>query len=355
MDQPEDWTEPGAFEVVTGVHRIPLPLPTDGLRAVNVYAVDDGDRLVLIDAGWAVQEAQRQLEKALGAVGRSLADISRFLVTHMHRDHYTLAVTVRRLFGTRVSLGVGERAAIEWAGDPDRHGLSPQVDQLRRCGATDLAGRIAELASAAERHPEDWEPPDDWLDGGQSLALAGRELVAIRTPGHTNGHVVFADERDDLLFAGDHVLPHITPSIGFEPVPGELPLRSYLDSLALVRRLPDRLLLPAHGPVASSVHARVDQLLDHHGERLDACRRAVEQGRSTGYEVATALPWTRRARPFADLSTFNQMLAVGETESHLQLLVAQGRLGRSVVAGVVHYAPGAPPGGPPDVPLGRSR
>jgi hypothetical protein len=33
-----DWTEPGLFTVAPGVHRIPLPLPNDGLRAVNVYA-----------------------------------------------------------------------------------------------------------------------------------------------------------------------------------------------------------------------------------------------------------------------------------------------------------------------------
>ncbi|MGH3629143.1 MAG: MBL fold metallo-hydrolase, partial [Sciscionella sp.] len=32
------WEEPGAFPVAPGVHRIPLPLPNDGLRAVNVYA-----------------------------------------------------------------------------------------------------------------------------------------------------------------------------------------------------------------------------------------------------------------------------------------------------------------------------
>ena len=28
-----DWTTPGAFEVAPGVHRIPLPLPSDALRA----------------------------------------------------------------------------------------------------------------------------------------------------------------------------------------------------------------------------------------------------------------------------------------------------------------------------------
>jgi len=32
----QDWTEPGVFPVAPGVHRVPLPLPTDRLRAVNV-------------------------------------------------------------------------------------------------------------------------------------------------------------------------------------------------------------------------------------------------------------------------------------------------------------------------------
>ena len=30
------WTEEGAWLVAPGVYRIPLPLPMDGLRAVNV-------------------------------------------------------------------------------------------------------------------------------------------------------------------------------------------------------------------------------------------------------------------------------------------------------------------------------
>ena len=47
----EDWTAPGVYEVVPGVHRIPLPLPNDGLRAVNVYAITGSDGPVLIDSG----------------------------------------------------------------------------------------------------------------------------------------------------------------------------------------------------------------------------------------------------------------------------------------------------------------
>jgi hypothetical protein len=30
------WGAPGCYQVVDGVHRIPLSMPNDGLRAVNV-------------------------------------------------------------------------------------------------------------------------------------------------------------------------------------------------------------------------------------------------------------------------------------------------------------------------------
>jgi glyoxylase-like metal-dependent hydrolase (beta-lactamase superfamily II) len=160
----------------------------------------------------------------------------------------------------------------------------------------------------------------------------------VATPGHTRGHVVFIDRDAQLMFAGDHVLPHITPSIGFEAVAAALPLGDYLDSLRLVRSLPDQRLLPAHGPVGPSVHARVDELLHHHAERLDHACGAVRDG-LTAYAVAGRLTWTRRERPFADLDLFNQMLAVAETAAHLDLLVAQGRLKATDADGVRRYDP----------------
>src|SRR6266516_5624845 len=103
------WADPGLFTVAPGVHRVPLPLPTDALRAVNVYVVEDGDGLVLIDAGWALEVARRQLEAALTALDAGLPDIRRFLITHVHRDHYTQALAIRRDLGTAVALGAGER------------------------------------------------------------------------------------------------------------------------------------------------------------------------------------------------------------------------------------------------------
>ena len=333
-----DWQEPGAHEVAPGIHRIPLPLPQDGLRAVNVYAVTAGNSVTMIDAGWALAESRAQLEQSLKQIDAGLGDIDRFLVTHVHRDHYTQAIAVRREFGTRVSLGIGERPSLEelngpWSGD------RAQGEQLRRYGATAVLDELVERGWGGPFDPRDWEPPTDWLTDGQTLGIGERELRAVHTPGHTRGHLVFADLAGGLLFAGDHVLPHITPSIGFEASVTESPLADYLRSLAAVRAMPDLRLLPAHGPVAESVHARVDELVAHHEDRLAASEAAVRAGAVTPYEVAQALGWTRRNRAFADLDPWNRMLAVCETAAHLLVLAAQGRLRHTTVDGVDHFGP----------------
>ncbi len=338
MSERSKWTEPGAFPVAPGVHRIPLPLPSDGLRAVNVYAIQHDDELVLVDGGWALEESRRRLEEALKEIGFGLGDITRFLVTHVHRDHYTQAVAVRREFGTRVSLGVGERPTLESLSRPRLPEESPQLAQLRACGAEPIIQALRAIWREGGHDPSEWEMPDEWIEGRTALPLGGRELLAVPTPGHTRGHLVFADLEDGLLFAGDHVLPHITPSIGFEGAPAPSPLRAYLESLRLVRQMPDLRLLPAHGPVTDSVHARVDALLAHHADRLDACQAAVAAGSGTAYETARALTWTRHERLFDDLDVFNQMLATTETRAHLEVLVAQGRIRGGVENGVSTYA-----------------
>jgi glyoxylase-like metal-dependent hydrolase (beta-lactamase superfamily II) len=343
------WIEEGAHAVAPGIHRIPLPLPSDGLRAVNAYAIEAETGLVLIDSGWALANARDQLERSLAAIGAGLPDVRQFLVTHMHRDHYTQAVEIRRLFGTPVALGEGEKPSIDGLLSGDFSPFRAQLAILRGAGASQVADRLAEMMSIeppgsgrepaeavalAPGHPPlrpgatigaalGYEQPDQWIAPEEVFDLGTRTLTAVSTPGHTRGHVVFADSKAGLLFAGDHVLPHITPSIGFQEAPSAEPLREYLQSLNVVRRLPDMRLLPAHGPVSPSTHSRIDELIDHHADRLRIMADVVAAGPCTGYDVALAIGWTRRQRKLADLDLMNQMLAICETVYHLDLLVAQ--------------------------------
>jgi glyoxylase-like metal-dependent hydrolase (beta-lactamase superfamily II) len=327
MSNQPDWTEPGAYAVCEGVHRIPLPLPMDGLRAVNVYVIETEHGLTLVDGGWAIELARKQLEDSLRCLGHTPRDITSFLVTHAHRDHYTQAVAIRSEFGrATVALGLGDKPTLDLVNSALDE--NPFVRRLYACGAVEVARAWAQSGTGAAPDVAVWQPPDTWLEGDQVIEVGSRRLRAVPTPGHTAGHFVFADLEAGLLFAGDHVLPTITPSVGFEAANESEPLRDYLDSLVRVRALPDLRLLPAHGSVTTSSHARVDELLQHHESRLQLSLAAVGSGRHTPYEVASALPWTRRERSFAELDVFNAGMAVMETRVHLDLLAIRGRLER---------------------------
>jgi glyoxylase-like metal-dependent hydrolase (beta-lactamase superfamily II) len=331
------WTDPGAYRVAENVHRIPLPLPSDGLKAVNVYVLTTPEGLVMVDSGWAIDAAREALVAALDAMGASLGDIRRCLITHVHRDHYTLGVKLRSEFDLTVALGAGERPSLEFLHDEERRPRGRQVAELRSHGAKELAEEISKVVFETPDLSV-WAFPDDWLTEGR-LDLAGRSLEVVETPGHTAGHVVFHDEAAELLFAGDHVLPTITPSIGLQPARTDNPLGDFLGALAKVRARPDARLLPAHGAVTQSAHKRVDELIAFHGDRLDAMEKSIQAGATSVFEVASSQLWTRRGTRLEDLDIFNRMMAIGETGSHLDLLVAQGRLTREEIDEVFRYLP----------------
>ena len=153
VDDPDgDWTTAGVFEVDAGVYRMPLPLPHSGLSAVNVYAVAAQDGLVLIDSGWGIEADRDALDKAIACLGRDISDVRRFLVTHVHRDHYGMAVALRREYGITVSLGEGERPAIEALNNSAHLPLSEHITTMIRSGAGELAAVMRErMLSATSR------------------------------------------------------------------------------------------------------------------------------------------------------------------------------------------------------------
>ena len=348
-----DWTRPGVDTVAVGIHRVPLPLPQDGLRAVNVYVIEQSDGLVMVDSGWALDISEKLLADALFDLGYRLGDIRRFLITHIHRDHYGQASALRDRFGWHVMLGSGERPSLnELNTNPDQI-MRQELQVLARSGAAPMVQALAGQRFHGELDLREWGTPDQWLQPYEQISLNDRFLVAVPTPGHTQGHNVFHDEANAMIFTGDHVLPGITPAIGFEPVRGHLPLRSYLDSLALVLSRPDGQMLPAHGFPAPSVHIRARELMEHHRARLAEMFGAVAAGAANAYDVARSLPWTRRGRDFADLDDFNQLLAVLETDSHLRLLAADNRLDLFDDE-VVHFAPRLESVGSEDVVTGST-
>lgn len=157
------------------------------------------------------------------------------------------------------------------------------------------------------------------------MAYGGRWLQCILTPGHTPGHLCLYEPEQQCLFAGDHVLFHITPNIcrwsGVEDSLG-----NYLASLRKVRDLPAELLLPAHRAETGSLAARVDELTAHHARRVENALETI--GREPGltaYEIAGRMAWSIQCRGWTDFPLPQQFFAVGEAMAHLDYLTARGR------------------------------
>ena len=94
-------------------------------------------------------DAREELSAALQQIGCELGDIRNFFVTHVHIDHYSLAVELRKTLAHVVSLGEEEQAnlvAARASGHVDRRRTS-FIGDLRRLGAVELPrplpGRIS--------------------------------------------------------------------------------------------------------------------------------------------------------------------------------------------------------------------
>jgi glyoxylase-like metal-dependent hydrolase (beta-lactamase superfamily II) len=87
--------------------------------------------------------------------------------------------------------------------------------------------------------------PDDFVTDGQRLRIGSIEVVAIHTPGHSPGHLVYHFPKENLLIGGDLI---IGGSIGRTDLPDSDPVEMEA-SLRKVMALPDETrLLGGHGP-----------------------------------------------------------------------------------------------------------
>lgn len=317
-DETQTATELGSpEELEPGLWRIPLPLPF-ALRSANVYLLAGGGERVLVDCGLGTREGEARLRAGLAAAGVGLEQLTTLVLTHAHPDHIGLAGPIHEASGAPLRLLAQEadRLYRVW-GDPElralgesnalfaAHGL-PAADQEHIARADRAVHRAIRLPA-----PETVVP----LAEGESMTLAGARYRVLWTPGHSDYHLCLLRE-DGVLVAGDHVLPRITPNIGFYPNARPDPLGDYYDGLARVRDLDVRLVLPGHGLPFGDLASRVDELRAHHVERAArtlALLAAHPEG-ADAYTIAAEL-FGARLRTADD-----RRFALAETLAHLEHL-----------------------------------
>ena len=125
--------------------------------------------------------------------------------------------------------------------------------------------------------------PDRVIGDGAVLEGDGWELQAVWTPGHFGGHLAFGWE--DTLICGDLILGWASTLIS--PPDGDL--TDYMRSLARVRAMRPRRLLPAHGAPVEDPEARVAELAAHRRTRTAEILSALADGPADAATLARRL------------------------------------------------------------------
>lgn len=314
---------PPVEQVKPGIWSLPIPIPGNPLHYVVVYALEGDAGLVLLDAGWDAPESFAALQRGLSIIGGGFEDVAGVVVTHIHPDHYGLAGRIREQSGAWIGLHPADAAMIYDRYEDPRPLLERQEAWLRGAGSpeheiVDMRDGSLEVLTYVRV-----ARPDVLIEGGDRPDVPGWELVAVHTPGHTPGHLCFHELRSETLFTGDHVLPRITPNVAFHAQSSVNPLGDFLRSLEALRGFGDVVAYPAHEWRFDGLQQRIDELIGHHAERLDAIEQVVRGGAETVWDVASQMSWSRG---WDRVHGFMRRAALGETWAHMILLEEQGRI-----------------------------
>ncbi|WPG37157.1 MBL fold metallo-hydrolase [Variovorax sp. EBFNA2] len=332
-----------AMEVAPGVRWIRMRLPF-ALDHINLWllrdTIDGVEGWTVVDCCIAHDEARAQWEQIFETQLQGLP-ILRVFVTHMHPDHIGLAdwlckrwnvplwISATDYHVARVLCSAGDTLA---GGDAAAdffvsHGLSNPESVAK------IRARSSYYTNMVPAVPDRYVRMMD----GDIVTIGGREWRCISGYGHAPEHIALYCAEPRLLLGGDMMLPRISTNVSVHAgEPEANSLRLFLDSIDKFKALPaDTLGLPSHGKPFTGIHRRVDQLQEHHRDRLAELLEACLARPITASE---GLPILFKR----ELDLHQITFAMGETVAHLHLLWFSGQVKRTLDAdGVYRFGAGA--------------
>ena len=296
------------------VHRITVPTPY-AVGPVNCYLVRS-DPITLVDAGINTSQAQNALLLGLEQAGVYPESIERILITHAHPDHYGLVGFLQERSGATVYFPRREIARVR-----DKQMLFEVGRLLLEAGMPlELLFKMDQQRKAGPKPGIDHDEVVP-IDEGHNFEFVDFTLTTLHMPGHTGGHVVFHEPETGTLFAGDQLLPEVSPNPLLEPSldePGERrrSLKEYLASLERMETLRLELAYPGHGDPVTDPNELIRSTIEHHLKRKVQVAGYLSPEPKTVYAIAGEV--------YPDVSGYDIFLAVSEVVAHLDLVVEDG-------------------------------
>jgi glyoxylase-like metal-dependent hydrolase (beta-lactamase superfamily II) len=321
---------PGAaLTVAPGVKWLRMALPF-ALNHINLWLlrdeVDGRPGWSVVDCCISVDEAKAQWEQVFASELEDLP-ILRVIVTHMHPDHIGLAHWLCERWQVRLWISatdyctarIGTEGPTGFGGDAAAvffasHGLN-DPDSIEK-----IKGRSNYFPTLVPSVPRQYRRMLD----GDVLTIGGRLWACISGYGHAPEHISLYCEETRVLIGGDMMLPRISTNVSvYDQEPESNPLKQFLDSIDKFRTLDARTLtLPAHGKPFTGLYQRIQQLHDHHRDRLAEVMQACTDRPCSAADMLPVL--FKRA-----LDLHQTTFAMGESIAHLHALWFEGRLQRT--------------------------
>lgn len=320
-------------EVAPGILWTRFKLPYQ-LNHVNVYLLEDFGGWTAVDAAIDGRATREAWETLLGLRLGGLP-ITRLIVTHFHPDHIGAANWLVERTGAPLAMTAAEhRMAVRMfaVAPEDRiahyrvfygiHGMdSGSVEDVVASGHDYQAGvgKPPELAMT--------------IASGDQLDIGGRTFRVLTGSGHSPELAMLHDVSDNLLICADQVLARISPNVSLLPSePDADPLGDYLSSIEALRDAvsDEAFVLPGHELPFFGLHARIEELSEHHRRRCAAIEKACRVGPMTAQQLVPHV-FERSFDPY------QLGFAMAETLAHINLLVGEHRLATDRNGGMVFY------------------
>lgn len=270
------------------VYQVAVPTPYD-VGDVNMYLVEEAGEITLIDAGVDTDDCWNALNEALSEQGFTIQDVSKILITHNHVDHIGLInrLTVRK----EIPVYAHKDAIYRMKRDPEflsmRIRFFDRLYQEMGCGSAGER-QIEKLKEAVTLNKTMKIHADIIPFSNTGCERIGRFQV-IEVPGHSPDHVAFWDGERGWLFAGDHLIKHISSNAFVEPdLEGNRrrTLVEYVASLEKCLTIEAEITFSGHGDVIDNHRELIRKRLARIEEKSNKVLNLIRSGTSTAYELA---------------------------------------------------------------------
>ena len=327
-----------ASKIIDGVYQLKVPIPNNPLENTNVYLLRGNNSYALIDCGWGGEIAFTSLSQQLAQLEVGFRDISQIIVTHAHFDHFGLAGRIKQLSNATIYMHRQEGEIFRTRYTITEEFIKKSEEWFKINGVPDLVPAAMRMPVSGFSRPV-LPQPDILLDGGETIVIGCFNLQIFWTPGHSPGHICLYEPDRKLLFAGDHVLPVITPNVSLPPQSDDNPLGDFLKSLSTIKTLTVDTVLPAHETIFNNLSKRVNEIVQHHENRSEEILKALNYNQMTAYEISNLITWMPELGgvKFADLMPFDKRNAVSETLAHLRAMSIAQKVTSVTQGSIVYY------------------